>query len=168
MQRAKKILAITSTNGKLGFAAFEDSLLADYGVKTVYRGGTTDVFSANFDRIVLRLIADKNPEIVVIEVDADPRSKKAAGLKALLALTRRMVAKGKIELQEYSRKQVRKSLSGTENCPRREVARIVAERYPELKSCFKRNQKWGDRYYQHLFEAVAAGMTYLQYRDGNS
>lgn len=168
MRRAKKILAITSTNGKLGFAAFEDSVLADYGVKTVYRGGTADVFSANLDRIILQLIADKNPEIVVVEVDADPRSKKAAGLKSLLALTRRMAGEGKIELQEYSRKQIRKSLSETENCPRREVARIAAGQYPELKSYFKRNKKWSDRYYQHLFEAVAAGMTYLKYRDGSN
>lgn len=168
MQRAKKILSITSTNGKLGFAVFEDSVLADYGVKTVYRGGTTEQFSDNFNRIILRLIEEKKPEIVVIETDTNPRSKKATGLKSLLALIRRMAGEGKIKLHEYSKKQVRKSLSGTGNCPRREVARIVSGQYPELKSYFQRNQKWRDRYYQHLFEAVAAGMTYLQYRDGNS
>lgn len=161
-------MAITSTNGKLGFAAFEDSLLADYGIKTIYRGGTTEEFSTNFNKIALRLIDEKNPEVVVIMVDADLRSKKATGLKSLLTLTRQLASEKKSKLQEYSRKQVRKSLSGTDNCPRREVARIVSGQYPELKSFFQRNRKWQDRYYQHLFEAVAAGMTYLQHRDGNN
>lgn len=168
MRTPKNILAITSTNGKLGFAAFEDSVLTDYGIKTVYRGGTEKTFSENVEKAVFRLVDEKTPEAIAIEIGSDSKSKRAAGLKAVLAVSRRMAGEGKTEIREYSRKQVRKSVSGTENCTRREVARAVAEQYPELKSCFKTNHKWRERYYQHLFEAVAVGMTYLQNRDGNS
>ena len=53
---------------------------------------------------------------------------------------------------------VKKRVCGDGRATKREVARAVVVRYPELKVYLGQDRKWKERYHGNMFDAVAIGM----------
>jgi hypothetical protein len=59
---------------------------------------------------------------------------------------------------EYAPAEVRRALCRRERATKRETARRVAERCPELARYLKQPTKWGEMYWAHMLDAVAVGL----------
>jgi hypothetical protein len=77
------------------------------------------------------------------------------------AVTRRAQAR-RIPVTEIAAGTVRRQLLGYGRAGKRDVAQAVIARYPELRVYAGPRRTWRERHFEHLFDAVAVGLAYLE------
>jgi Holliday junction resolvasome RuvABC endonuclease subunit len=75
--------------------------------------------------------------------------------------------KQNLQVKELATNTVRKALCGNGAASKKEVARVVASRYPELKSYLTSDRRWKEKYYFNMFDAVALGLVTPYSHKGN-
>lgn len=122
-----RTLAIAPSTRGFGYAVVEGhDTLADWGVKTV----EGDKNSESLARVE-RLIALYEPEIVVLQDTSTKTSRRAPRIKTLSKRILNLVGKRKIKVALFSHEQVRKVFFEDGKGTKHELAKIVAERFPE-------------------------------------
>jgi len=53
---------------------------------------------------------------------------------------------------------VKKAICGNGWARKKEVAKVVVAKYPELKVYLTQDRAWKEKYHQNMFDAVALGM----------
>ncbi len=66
-----------------------------------------------------------------------------------------------IQIWEQPPLTIRKRLCQTGRATKREAAKIIADKYPELLRYYNRQRFWEQEYYSNLFDAVAVGLVCL-------
>jgi hypothetical protein len=59
---------------------------------------------------------------------------------------------------EYAPSEVQKIICQSDRPTKREVARIIADKFPELARLLKQPTRWEEMYWMRLFDAVAVGL----------
>lgn len=159
MRRNKNsLLAIDPGTREMGFAAFEDGELEDYGVKDIrYVAGADDIFQA-VDIVITRLVRQKCPTILVLEKNNFSQIRQNVRLSLAIGKIKVVARRHKVRVIELDPRTIRKAVCQDGNATKRELARTVSVRYPEMRAYLESNRRWRERYYQNAFDAIACGL----------
>jgi Holliday junction resolvasome RuvABC endonuclease subunit len=152
-----KILAIDPGTKELGVAVLVGGRLDYYGVKTFKHRQPTQVFLAAVVRYLTDLIADHQPIALAIEKTYSIQ-RDTALLNVTAKEIRNTAKRCGLAVFEFAPTQVRQHICKAEKATKRETAKILAGRYPELTHYLKRPTKWEALYWAHVFDAVAVGL----------
>jgi crossover junction endodeoxyribonuclease RuvC len=152
-----RILAIDPGTKEVGVAVLEDADLVFYAVKTVRDRSTAQSILQQVAKITSDLIVKFEPESLAIEKMFIVQ--KSAALLSVAAEEMKSVARNcRLDVYEYAPKAVRKFICQSGAATKREVARVVAARYPELNRHLNTRNKWDEKYYANIFDAIAVGL----------
>jgi len=154
------LLAIDPGTRHLGFASFQNRSLEDYGVKDVrYVAGAEDVFAA-VATIIDRLIAQKRPYAVALELNHFSQIQQNLKLMLCIGKIKQVARRHRIRVFELDPRTIRKVVCRNGNATKRELARTVSVKYPEMLPYLESNRRWRERYYQNAFDAIAVGLAF--------
>jgi Holliday junction resolvasome RuvABC endonuclease subunit len=155
------ILSIDPGTRYMGYAGFTEGELADHGVKTIRQNGSLRIMLNHIDTVVGRLINEKKPAVVIIEKNNFSQIRQNVRLAIVTQRLRLIARQSRIQFAELDARTVRKIVCNDGNATKRELARTICTRYPELKAYLKSDKRWKERYYQNIFDAIGCGMAYL-------
>jgi len=138
-----KILAIDPGTQKMGIAFLERGKLIYQGVK-VFK----DSSKSPSERLkqarkeVLRLIRDFKPGILATEKAFFANNKNAALLNVFVDEIKAIARRKKLRLISYAPSTIKKYICGNGHASKKEVARVVVAKYPELKVYLTQDRAW--------------------------
>jgi Holliday junction resolvasome RuvABC endonuclease subunit len=154
-----RILAIAPSTRGFGYAVIEGhKLLVDWGVRSV----EGDKNSGSIKKAE-EMIALYNPQVMVLEDTAAKESRRSPRIQAL---TKRLVAVAEshtIKVALFSQKQVRRVIVGEAEGTKHDLAKSIAERFPEelgFRLPPKRRDWMSEDYRMGIFDAVALALAY--------
>ncbi len=154
------LLAIDPGTRHMGFASFDERGLEDYGVKDVrYVSGAEDVFAA-VETIMTRLIQQKRPRVIAIEKNNFSQIQQNVRLTLAISKIKQAARRHRIRVIELDPRTIRKVVCRNGNATKRELARTVSVRYPEMLAYLESNRRWRERYYQNAFDAIGVGLAF--------
>jgi len=151
-----RILSVDPGRTTLGVAVFEDTSLCYYAIKTLRVPGTSVAVRRATAHVLNDLIAIYQPTHLAIEqpLVIQRRAELLAHVISALKTTARR--RGLI-VSEYAPQVVRSYICADRKPTKREVARLLAVRYPELRPYGSSRSKWAEKYYERMFGAIAVG-----------
>jgi Holliday junction resolvasome RuvABC endonuclease subunit len=165
----RTILGIDPGSRYMGVAAIRGEHLLGCGVHVLKNGRKPYDLLGQARTVIVEYIEQHAPDVIAIERPLLKPTKRAALVSVLTdELRSRSRALG-IHVVTISVRDVRRAVTGNEAAKKIEVARKLVERFPELLSRLPvppRRAALGlrpkDRYWLHLFDALAAACaTYL-------
>lgn len=149
------IIAVDPGTRELGVAVFSGGKeLVFYNVKTVTNRKSPLAALEIIAAYIRNLIKKYRPQVLAIEKMFITQRNSA--LLAVAAEQIKAVAKeANLPIYEYAPTTIRKRLCQSGRATKREVARILAGKYPELNRYYLRTAQWEKNYYANLFDAVA-------------
>lgn len=166
-QMKTKILAIDPGTHELGYAVFEDHDLVDYGVKSPPSSKRPRELLTYMDTTLLRFFAERKPDVLVLEQNNFEHLKQNALLVLAVTRMKAMARKHGVDCVEYAPRTVRHAVCANGDASKRDLSKIVAARFPELRYYLESNRKWRERYYGNIFDAVACGLCHLTLIDSD-
>lgn len=157
IQNSPVILAIDPGTRELGFAVLQGESLLYYGVKTVTNRKAPSIVLETIAGFIRGLIEKYEPSTLAIE-KMFITQKNSALLYVAAEQIKAVAREWKISIWEQSPSAIRKCLCQTGRATKREVAKLIADRYPELTRYYNRTRHWEIEYYANLFDAVAVGL----------
>ncbi len=158
------LLALDPGTRNTGVVVFDGVDIADYHVRTFRQARGATRLLKEVTAAMRELLAEIEPGTVVIERPFLAPTKRSALLNVLVDELRSLVSVGTIRLREYGPREVREALLGNARATKRDVARHIIERYPELRHRFHPGDFWRERYWSHVFDAAALGLVELDRR----
>jgi Holliday junction resolvasome RuvABC endonuclease subunit len=156
-----KILAIDPGTKELGVAVLLEDRLEYYGVKTFKQRQPRHAFLAAVVRYITGLIADHHPNVLAIEQTYFIQ-REAALLNVTAAEIKYTAERCGLAVFEFAPAKVRQHVCRAEKATKRETAKVLAGRYPELARYLKQPTKWEALYWAHVLDAVAVGLVCWQ------
>lgn len=152
-----RTLAVDPGRSMIGVAVFEGVALHYYAVKTLRVPGTPAAVRSAATHVIKSLIATHRPTHLAIEqpLIVQQRAELLAHvISALKVIARRQG----LTISEYAPQAVRRFICTGKRPTKREVARMLVERYPELSRFIRAQSRWSELYYERMFGAVAVGL----------
>jgi len=151
-----KILAVDPGRSSLGVAVFEGAALRYYAIKVLRVPGTpADVYHAAA-RVLRSLIVMFQPTHMVIEQPLIVQQ-RAVLLSHVISALKTTAKRHSLTVSEFAPLEVRRFVCTDTKPTKLEIARRLAECYPELNSYVKSPSKWKRKYYERMFGAIAVG-----------
>ena len=154
----KKVLAIDPGTREMGFAFLEDGKPIYYGVKIVKKRKSPHETLCEARKIVLRLIRDCKPNILVYEKSFFYNNKRSALLNTLVDEIQAIGKRKGLDVRGIAPNTVKKAICGYGRASKKEVARVIVSKHPELKVFLTQDRAWKEEFHQNMFDAVALGM----------
>jgi Holliday junction resolvasome RuvABC endonuclease subunit len=158
-----KILAIDPGTREMGIAFLENGKLIYYGVKTIKKGKSPSETLKERRKIVLRLIKDFKPNILVVEKAFFANNRSASLLNVFVDEIKAIGRRKGLKVESYAPSTVKKHICRNGRASKREVARVIISKFPELKVYLTQDRVRKELYHQNMFDAVALGMMALKY-----
>ena len=152
-----RILAVDPGRSTLGVAIFEEVALRYYAIKTLRVPGTPGAVRRAAAHILNDLIKAYQPTHLAIEQPLVVQQRSELLAHVISALKTKARRNGLI-VNEYSPQAVRCYVCTDTQPTKREVARRLAARYPELRRYISSQSRWAEAYYEKMFGAVAVGL----------
>lgn len=150
------ILGIAAGARRIGVAVFHGTDLIFYGVKTI-RDKNDDLTLARTLRILKESLHNFDVTHIALAKIVFVQQHRSF-VKIVFDEVRNFLKKEQIPSTEYNPRVVRKAICKIEKPTKANTARIIAERYPELRRFFNVPKIWQKRYYDLLLDAVAVGL----------
>jgi Holliday junction resolvasome RuvABC endonuclease subunit len=164
-----KILAIDPGTREMGVAFFDNRKLVYHGVEATKDGKRMPHERLREARkAILRLIRDFKPQLLVTEKAFFANNKNAALLNVLVDEIKAIAKRKGFKVVCYAPSTVKKYICGNGHASKKEVARVVVAKYPELKVYLTQDRAWKEKYHQNMFDAVALGMMVTKYEKSKS
>ena len=157
-KRNNRILAIDPGTRHMGVALLDGGRLVYHGVKNISGGGSPHDRLIEARRLVLRLIRDFRPNVLAIEKAFFANNRNVALLNVFVDDIRAIARRKKLTVVGFAPSTVKKWICGNGRANKRQVARVVVAKYPQLGVYMTQDRKWKERYHQNMFDAVAIGM----------
>jgi len=154
----KEVLAIDPGTREMGIAFLDDGKLIYYGVKTIKKHRYPNETLKEGRKFIIRLIKDFRPNILIYEKTFFANNRNSSLLNVFVDEIRAIGRRKGLEVKGFAPSTVKKAICGNGRASKREVARAIASRYPELKVYLNQDRVWKELYYQNMFDAVALGM----------
>ena len=154
MAKNETILALDPGLRELGFAVMTGPKVVASGVRPLYL--TPSRFRVGeARRTLLQLLKAHRPQLVILERTNTHPTGTFNSVHLLARSLLRMCIRRGIRTATYATQTVRKAITGNGNAPKREVAKILAARFPSLHVYVTQDKKWKERFWQNLFDALA-------------
>lgn len=154
-----RILSVDPGRSKLGVAVFEGATLHYYAVKTLRVPGTPTAVRGAAAHVLRTLIEKHRPTDLVIEQPLVIQQ-RAELLAHVIGEIKATAWRYGLVVSEYAPQAVRRFICTGTQPTKREVARRLAARYPELERYRAAQSRWAELYYERLFGAVAVGLVF--------
>jgi len=158
-----KILAIDPGTRHMGVAFLDSDVLIYAGVKIIKNRRSPHEILWTGRKIVLRLINDFRPQVLVVEKTFFANNKNAALLNVLVDEIRDIGRRKGIRVASFAPNTMKKIICANGHASKREVARVVVAKYPELKVFLTQDRAWKEEFHQNMFDAVGLGMMINEY-----
>ena len=151
------VLAVDPGCRELGVAVLRGKELLFYRVKTISNRKNPAMVLETISSHLRNLIKIHRPDYLTIK-KVFIRQNSYALLSVVAEQIKATARESNLPIREYAPRSVRKRLCQTGRATRREMAAVLAARFPELKGYYLRTTKSERDYYGNLFEAVALGV----------
>jgi len=155
----KKILAIDPGTREMGIAVLHGNELEHYAVKTITNRESPSAILLQGSQIVYKLISTHQPGMLAIERPFIGYGNRSA---TLVDLAREISKLGKglgLDVKEINPSTVKKAVAGSGSATKRDVARVLSARFPELRVHLEQAPKYKEGYWNNMFDAVAVAVT---------
>jgi crossover junction endodeoxyribonuclease RuvC len=156
-----KILAIDPGTREMGVAILEGEQLVYYGVKTIRQRRSPAEVLRRIQEITASLIARFRPDCMAIE-KMFIIQKNASLLVVAAEEVKATARQHGLPVYEYAPTVVRKLICNSGRATKRETAKVIARRFPELRTYLEQKTKWESLYYANMFDAVALAVCCYQ------
>lgn len=153
-----RILAIDPGTRYMGVAVLEGSELIHYGVSDFRGKRPAEALLRATCGTLCRLIAEYRPSVLAYEQSFYVQSKNSAFLQAQEGEIKRVARMRGLKAVGYAPTTVRQLLCEDRWATKEEVADLLARRYPELLRYRNRGDWVSEKYWLHMFDAVAVGI----------
>jgi hypothetical protein len=156
---AERVLAIDPTRRGFGYVVFEGTeFLIDWGVRNVR--GPRDIGSL---KAFVQLVKRYQPEVVVLEDTSSSGSRRRGGADMLLRQIVREASRAEIRVCRISRADIMAAFSRLGGRTKYEIARLIAQRLPELQSRLPPERKpWmSEDQRMAIFDAAAFALAFF-------
>jgi Holliday junction resolvasome RuvABC endonuclease subunit len=157
----KRILAVDPGARETGVALIDDNELIHYGVKSFNNANATEPLLHQVQRVFTKLIQDYAPTTLVIEKPFWVQYETLCNLGAVADKIKSVAESNSLEIVEYSPKTVRKHICRSGKATKLETAKIICDHYPELLNHLHQDKKCKEKYWSHVFDAVAVAVMYF-------
>jgi len=157
-----KILAIDPGTRQMGIAFLEGGKLIYHGVKIIKKRKSPSESLKEGRKIILRLIKDFSPKVIVVEKAFFANNRSAALLNVFVDEIKAIGRRKGLKVMSFAPSTVKKFICGNGRASKKEVARVIVSKYPELKVYLTQDRAWKEEYHQNMFDAVALGMMLLK------
>lgn len=154
-----RILAIDPGTREMGIALVENGDLIYHGVRTIRRQLSPRDTLDRGRKVVLRLIRDFRPEVLAFEKTFFANNRNAALLNVFGDEIKAIGQRKGLRTVALAPGTIKKAICGNGRASKREVARVVVARYPELKVYLSQDRKWKEQFHANMFDAVALALT---------
>lgn len=155
-KQTKRVLAIQPTSRGFGFAVLESSEnLVDWGVKATKGDKRKQTLAKVAD-----LIGHYKPNVIAMEDCEGPDSRRSDRVRSLLDEIMELAEGQKIKVKKLTVRKVKKAIAGSDRVTKREIAKILVERFSELSNRLPGYRKpWmSEDYRMSIFDALAIGL----------
>jgi Holliday junction resolvasome RuvABC endonuclease subunit len=155
-----RILAIDPGTRELGYAVLEGTELLHFDVHTfAHRLSATDLEDAG--RQFLRALVETfAPQVFVIERMVSPQSRRSTRLPAFIRAMKRFATRHGLYVRSFTPTMIKIAIVGDDAASKRAVAEtLVRQGYPYLTRYLQIDLRTGEHYWEHMFDAVALGLT---------
>jgi len=153
-----RILAIDPGTRYMGIAILDGSELIYYGVNDFRRKRPADTLLGATRETLCGLIAEYRPSVLAYEKSFYVQSKNSVFLQAQEAEIKRVARMRGLKAVGYAPTTVRQLLCEDRWATKEEVADLLAARYPELLRYRNRSDWVSEKYWLHMFDAVAVAV----------
>lgn len=150
------LLALHAGSREFGFAHFQGQHLRDVGVQSLRRRGTDRLIV--LDHLIERLRARTQPTAFVVVTPCVEGAETHPVVAGMLTIGRR----SRVPTYTLTPDTILSALTGDPRASRGMLAKAVCARLPQLQAYQYRPLAWQERYFQHLFLAVACGLAFLR------
>lgn len=160
-QNQQTILAIAPSARELGVAVLSGESLLFYGVKTVRARRASGSLIDNVRQCVSQLVTEYQPDYVVL---AKPvaAEQQASAVREVCEEILQIIEEKKYSYRKYQMSAVRRRLCPPGKSSKREIAKLLVTRFPELERYLYVQNLWQYLYYSRIFYAIAIGLVCLQ------
>jgi len=163
-KNSTRILAIDPGTREMGIAFFENRKLIYHGVEVIKDDKKMPHERLRQARkVILRLIRDLKPRLLITEKAFFANNRNASLLNVFVDEIRAIGGRKKLKVISYAPSTVKKYICGNGHASKREVAKVVIAKYPELKVYLTQDRAWKEKYHQNMFDAVALGMMAMKH-----
>mgnify|MGYP001612377202 CR=1 FL=1 len=153
-----KILAIDPGTREMGAALLEGEKLVYHGVKSIKKKRSPHETLQEGRRVVLRLINDLRPRMLVVEKTFFANNRNSSLLNVFVDEIKAIGKRKGLRVEGYAPNTVKKIICGNGWATKKELARVIVSKYPELKVYLTQDRAWKERYHHNMFDAVALGV----------
>lgn len=153
-----RILALDPGTRHLGIAVLEDGALLYHGVHSFRHQDSPHAMLTLGRELVARLIHDFRPRVLAVEKTFFANNRNTALLNVFAEEIKAVGRRFGLKVLAFAPSTVKKIIAGTGQATKREVARAVVARFPELKVYLTQDRLWKERFYGNMFDAVAIGL----------
>ncbi len=153
-----KILALDPGTRHLGVAFMEGLRPVHLSVRTITNRTSNKSILKEGINIVRRCLKDFQPDILAIEKTFFGKSANVALLNVFSKEIVKVGRRARVPMVRLAPTTIRKRLCGNGHANKREVARVLVARYPELRVFLTQDRKWKERYHSNMFDALALGV----------
>jgi len=158
----KKILAIDPGTRHMGYAFLDKGKLLYYGVKVIEKKRSPSEILKVGRKGVLRLINDLDPDILVVEKTFISNNRSSSLLNVFFDEIKAVGRRKGLKVLCFAPSTVKKHIAKDGWAKKKEVARALCSKYPELKVYLTQDRGWKERYHQNMFDAVALAEVALE------
>jgi len=150
-----KILAIDPGTKHMGYAFLDKGKLVYYGVKVIEKKKSPHEILDKGRKVVLRLINDLKPNVLAIEKTFISNNRSSSLLNVFFDEIKAVGKRKGLRILCFAPSTVKKHIAKNGWAKKKEVARALCTKYPELKVYLTQDRGWKERYHQNMFDAVA-------------
>ena len=161
-RKNQRILAIDPGTRETGVAVLDGRELIFYGVRTFKRRKPVSILLKEVNRVMQKLIDEYDPSELAIETTFFYKNKCVSHLINVAEEMKTIAKRNKLKVVEYAPKTIRKHICKSGKATKKETARVLCSRFPELCVYLTQDRKWKVDYWSHLYDAVAVGVTHLE------
>ena len=157
---ALRTLAINPGTREMGFAVLESTDLLYFGVHTFKHRQSVRSLLAEGHQFIQGLMDTFAPQVLVLEKTWYANSTRSAQLRGFVEAMQRSALRQGLTVLVSTPTMVKKMLCGDGHVTKREVAEtLVRQYYSYLAKYLRTDLRTRVRYWQHMFDAVALGLT---------
>jgi len=160
LNKKNRILAIDPGAREMGIVILDGSQLVHYGVKSLKKFRPEVQLKRKVKEILKRAIVEY--EVKTLVVEAGWFSQIASPLfRAVIESTQEIVQEMKLNLASYAPQTIRRLFCINRKATKKNTTETLVAHYPELGPYLPQTKRSREKYWQHVFDALAAGLAHV-------
>ena len=161
LNKKNRILAIDPGAREMGIVILDGSQLVYYGVKSLKKFRPESELNRKVKVILKRAIVEFEVKTLVVETGWF--SQIASPLfRAVFESIQEVVHEMKLNLASYAPQTIRRLFCINRKATKKNTAATLVAHYPELGPLIPQTKRSRKKYWQHTFDALAAGLAHVK------